>query len=128
MSGAQNWRAETDAGDYFGHRQKQLNLADRRPVIRRASDLVGPGIASSAVRLLDFNDPLATFNGFFSAASGATNGPDASQAHLGFISVDDELGGIQMFYGLSDGTARRRMFTRNPADASSIVWGTWAPV
>jgi hypothetical protein len=128
MSGAQNWREETNAQDYFSHQQKQVQLSDRRPVIRRASDLVGPGVGAAAVRLTDLNDVLATFNGFFSCLSTASNAPNATQSHVGFVSSDSEIGGIQMFYGLSDGIARRRIFTRNPADPSSIVWGTWAAV
>jgi hypothetical protein len=56
------------------------------------------------------------------------NGPDGAQAHMGFISVDDEIGGVQMFFGMSDGLARRRIFSRSPADATSITWGNWTAV
>ena len=128
MTGAENWRTETEATDYFGHQKKRVALDQRRPVIRRASDLVGPGIGAAAVRLTDLNDVLATFNGFYSCLATASNAPNATQSHIGFVSSDSEIGGIQMFYGMSDGIARRRIFTRNPADPSSIVWGTWAAV
>lgn len=127
----QNWRVPTDAEDYFLQRQKQLNIADRRPVIRRAGDLVGPGIGSGATRIIDFNDVLAMFNGFYSAAAGAYNAPPApgaAQAFVGFVVSDASLGGVQEFYGLRDGILRRRVFTRSPADATSITWGEWATV
>lgn len=34
-----NWRTEVDAEDYFGHQKKKLDIADRRPLIRRGSGL-----------------------------------------------------------------------------------------
>lgn len=125
MSNDRNWRTEVDAQDYFGHQKKQLQVADRRPVIRKPSDLVGPGIAASAVRITDFNDLLATYDGFFAGETGALNAPTAGQAYVGVVSSDSELGGSQVFYGLTDGDGYRRVFTRNPADASTIYWGTW---
>jgi hypothetical protein len=126
MSGAENWRTEVDAGDYFLHQKKKVDFSDRRPVIRRASDLVGPGIAPNAVRITDFNDVLATFNGFFSAATGATNAPTAGQAYVGWVSSDAELGGVQVFSGLTNSNTYRRTFRRNPADPNTLYWGTWA--
>ena len=70
MSG-QNWRMDgetgVDAGDYFLRQKKQGELADRRPVIRRASDLVGPGIAATAVRITDFDNVLAMWSSRVSA-------------------------------------------------------------
>lgn len=128
---SQNWRTEVDAQDYFGHQRKQLSLADRRPVIRRPSDLVGPGIAQSALRVEDLNDPLATYNGYFSIASGGLNAPTGSGAHVGFVSSDVELGGVQLFTNLSSGVTYRRTFVRNAMDLSShtaLIWSAWAAV
>lgn len=128
---SQNWRTEVDAQDYFGHQKKQLNLADRRPVIRRPSDLVGPGINIHATRITNFNDPLVTFNGFFSAAPAATNAPTNTGAYIGWVSSDAELGGIQLFTNLNNGTTYRRTFTRNALDPdshSALIWGAWAAV
>lgn len=124
----QNWRVETNAEDYLGHQKKQLQVADRRPVMRRASDLVGPGIAQTAVRITDFNDLLAQFNGFFSAGGDASNAPPVDQNYVGTVISDAEFGGVQQFFGMEDGELYRRIFTRNPGDASSISWGTWAVV
>lgn len=121
----QNWRTETNAGDYFGHQQKQLKIADRRPVIRNATDLVGPGITSNAVRITNFNDVLATFDGYFSADIGATNAPNATDAFVGYVSSDAELGGTQQFSDLTSQVVWTRTFTRSPLDASTIRWSTW---
>lgn len=135
---SQNWRTEINAQDYFGHQQKQLEIADRRPVIRRASDLVGPGINQNTARIVDFNDPIVTFNGFFSSIR-SENGPNVNAVgpdegfdthrYIGFVSSDAEIGGIQIFYDLANGTQYRRLFTRNPTDpgnANAITWGSWA--
>lgn len=123
MSG-QDWRIETNAGDYFGNQKKKAEVEARRPVIRKASDLVGPGIADQAVRITDFNDELATFNGTFSAADGALNSP-AAGAFIGTVLGDAELGGEQRFRSLVSGNEYTRVFVRNPGDAASIAWGAW---
>jgi hypothetical protein len=127
VSGGQssNWRTETNAGDYFGHQQRKLQIADRRPVIRKGSDLVGPGIGANAIRITDFNDLLATYNGYFGADAGAANAPPVEQPYVGITSSDSELGGVQVFYGLVDSTAYRRTFERGPYDPGSIYWSPW---
>lgn len=121
----QNWRTEITGQDYFGHQKKQAAVENRRPVIRKASDLVGPGIASSAVRITDFNNILATFNGYFSADAEATNAPNTTDQFIGFVSSDAELGGVQQFTSLTDGKVWVRVFNRNPADSSALYFGTW---
>src|SRR6478752_2320563 len=97
MSNERNWREDTNAETYFGHQQKQVNLADRRPVIRTASDLVGPGIDSNTVRITDYNDLLATFNGYYSSLAGAASAPNATEDFVGVVISDSALGGRQEF-------------------------------
>lgn len=118
----QNWRTGVDAQDYFTHRQKQANVADRRPVIRRASSLVGPGIGAYAVRLANLNDVLASFNGYYSAAQWTPGAPIDSQAFVGYVLSDADLGGVQVFTSLYDGAVYQRVFTRSPSDPSTIDW------
>lgn len=125
MSGQQNWRTEVDALDYFQHQRKQMAVENRRPVIRKPSDLVGPGIASNAITITDFNDSLAIFDGYFGAAAGAANAPTSGQAYVGFVTSDSERGGMQLFYGMTDGGTYKRLFQRSGADASAVSWGTW---
>ncbi len=126
MSGAHNWRSEDgDAEIYFGHKQKQLDVADRRPVIRRASDLVGPGIAADAVLLTDFNDQLAQFNGYFVAPAGSANAPNSNEAFIGFVAMDEMVGGVQTFNGMDSETQYVRYMRRHPLDSSYVTWGPW---
>jgi hypothetical protein len=125
MSGGDSSRPENDAFDYFNNQNKKLALADRRPVIRRASDLVGPGIADSAVRITDFNNMLATFNGYYSAAAGATNAPNDTGEFVGTVVMDAEFGGRQVFTDMDEGSEYTRVFQRAPADPETITWGAW---
>lgn len=125
MSGEKNWREDTTAETYFGHQQKQVSLADRRPVIRTSSDLVGPGISASAVRITDYNDLLATFNGYYSSEAGAANAPTAVEPFVGMIISDSTMGGRQEFTGLTSGIEYTRTFTRSPVDAEALGWTRW---
>lgn len=125
MSDQSNWRADVDAGTYFLHEKKQSQIANRRPTIRKASDLVGPGIQSTAVRLADFNDRLATYNGFFASEPGGSNAPNAEDSFVGLVVVDSLLGGWQQFRSLDTGFTYERLFTRSPYDPDTIFWGAW---
>lgn len=126
MSEAQNWRTETNSIDYFGHQKKRVALNERKPVIRKASDLVGPGIGAQAVRLTNYSDLLATYNGFYASEAGATDAPTPDEAYVGFVSGDAELGGVQMFTNLETEVRYQRVFRRNPSDPATIYWGDWA--
>ena len=131
---SQERRPEINASDYFSNSQRKLAVADRRPVIRRASDLVGPGISMNAIRITDYNDLLATFNGFFSS-NRAQNGPDVettgpdegfdTNTYSGFVSSDAELGGVQLITDLNTGTRYQRTFRRSPMDDATIYWTAW---
>lgn len=132
----QNWRTEVTAEDYFLHRKKEFEVADRRPVIRKPSDLagMGPGINFSATRITDFNDALATYNGYYSSMrslngpSPQVSGPDANydtNLYVGYVVMDAELGGIQEFTRLTTGVVYRRVFSRAPEDPEFILWGSW---
>jgi hypothetical protein len=118
-------RIEINGGDYFGHQKKKLQIADRRPVIRKAADLVGPGINANTVQITSYNDLLATYNGFFSSEAGASFAPNETDQFAGFTISDAALGGTQTFTSLATGVSYRRTFTRSPLDAGSIFWGDW---
>jgi hypothetical protein len=122
---SQDWRIETEATDYFQHRDKRLVTEERRPIIRKSSDLVGPGIGSGAVRITDYNDILATFNGYYSSVPGALYAPNPTDSFIGHVIMDTELGGRQTFTSLVSGNEYTRVFRRSPSDADSISYGAW---
>lgn len=123
--GVENWTVETDAEDYFLHQQKKLETADRRPVIRKASQLAGPGIGPSATRVTNWSDLLATYNGYYSSAPGAVDAPNAVENFVGTVIMDSEFGGRQVLVGLASSQEFQRMFIRNPGDETSISWSSW---
>lgn len=132
MPTEQNWRPETGMFDYLSHQNKATQVADRRPVIRKASDLVGPGIGASATVVTDWSNVLATFNGYFSS-SRALNAPFPdgddggydSHRYVGFVVTDETYGGKQIITDLDTGIDYSRIFRRAPADPGTIVWGPW---
>ena len=121
----QNWRTEVTAEDHFIHTKKAAQLADRRPVFRTSTDLVGPGIGAAAVRITNFNAPIATFNGYFSSLAGAIAAPNATEAFIGYVISDAVLGGQQVFTGLTSGVVYTRSFTRSPTDPEALGWTNW---
>lgn len=126
MAGEQGWRTDIDAETYFGSQKKKLEVADRRPVIRKPSDLgLGPGFSAQAVRITDFNDLLATYNGFFAAEIGAFGAPNDEESFVGIVVNDAEMGGVQRFTGMESGVDFRRLFRRNPSNAESIFYDAW---
>lgn len=128
MSEEQNWRTPIDGQDYFGAQKKRLNMAERRPAPRRASDLVGPGIDAHAIRITNFNAPLATFNGYYSATSDALEAPPETSSWVVAVSSDAELGGVQVATALATNVAYRRTFIRNVFDPDALVWTAWVVV
>lgn len=125
MTRESNWRPAVNSRDYLLNQQKKGAVADRRPVIRKASDLVGPGVGASATRITDFNDLLATFDGYYAADPGALDAPNNTDTFVGFVVMDSLLGGWQQFRSLETGVAYNRGFTRNPTDPATIYWGNW---
>lgn len=135
----QNWRPQISAEDYFGHKQKQLDVADRRPVIRKPADLagMGPGINAVCTPITDFNDLIAAYNGYYSAEL-ALNGPFPnpgdgrdSGKYVGMVVTDSEIGGYQQFTRVPNmylndyGNVYRREFSRADSDPDYIDWGPW---
>ena len=122
-----DWRIGIDAEDYLLSQKKQNQMTDRRPVIRKSSDLagMGPAINAGATLLADFNDPLATYNGFFSAEVDALNAPTDDERFIGFVTQDNTFGGKQTFTGLDSAIQYTRIFLRDALDASHTVFADW---
>lgn len=125
MNMGKDWRIETDGLDYFRSQKKTLEVADRRPVIRKASDLVGPGIGANTTSITNFNDLLATFNGYYSSEPGADNAPNETEAFVGQVISDALVGGTQVFTGLESETEYRRTFARSTEDPEALSWSPW---
>lgn len=123
-----NGRVPIDSSDFFLRQKKSLAMMERRPVRRRAADLVGPGIDSHTLRVPSLSDAVASFNGYYSVAAGSPDSPDPVGAFVGHVVSDAELGGVQVVTSLASGTRYQRVFTRNPYDPEWLTWGAWVLV
>lgn len=127
-------RPEINTHDYLTNQRKKLQMADRRPAGKRASDVVGPGMRQYARRVEDFSSPSATVNGYFSA-QGALNGPLSTSGapmdtspYVFWVVSDRELGGVQRATNLTTGAEWKRRFLRNATDYDFITWAAWISV
>lgn len=82
--------------DWMRREEKRMLDRERRPMPRRASDLLGPGIASHAVQLVDWSSAETAFNGFFYSVPGALNSPDSTRYWMGLTMATDEAYGQQV--------------------------------
>lgn len=144
--GQTNWRISQNFTDWATDIEKRLMHEERRPT-PTARSLLGPGIAMTSGRLLDWNDAVATVNGFWWSSPGALNTPDATDTTLsgkywmGRSQADGTSGfGVQWcaeFRPPPDGTGEittddmpwpqttwmRRWY--QPLDGSARTWSDW---
>lgn len=133
----QNWVVPTDALEFFSQQNRRIGQEERRPSVRKASDLLGPGIAPYAVPLTDFNSDMAAFNGLFIAEPStpyANNGPDNTKWWVGQTVADQFNGGWQMFSTFQPGdlvgarhTIMVRSFSLAP-DSNARFYSDWQPL
>lgn len=96
MSGHGGQRPNPRSAEHLIKRMQVDSLySSRRPVPHSASDLLGPGIASKAVRTFDWNADELAFNGLFYSEPGAQNGPDTNRYWMGFSEATPDGYGIQ---------------------------------
>lgn len=95
MGGQNSGRQPLTFGDWQGDIEKRALNAERRPQIRNASDLLGPGIAPNAVQLSDWDDEATAFNGLFYSEPGALHGPDNTSYWMGVVQVTEAGFGYQ---------------------------------
>lgn len=95
MAGQNNGRDLITASDLIGNMGKRILHDERRPQIRTAADVLGPGLAPKAVQLLDWNDAATAFNGIFFSEPGANNSPDITRYWMGTVFANDKGSGFQ---------------------------------
>lgn len=120
MTTPKDWRPSIDADDFFRNMEKRMSITERQPNIRKASDLVGPGIASYAIRLLDWNSQSARHNGFW-ITQDAANGPvDELGGPLMGITVASETGEVVQV-AFAQGNGPMRMYSRQVTAPGGIA-------
>lgn len=91
---ADNHNIITNAQDWMKDQQRRVSHQESRPQIRSAADLLGPGIAATAIQLVDWSSDETAFNGFFWSGPGAINGPDPTRSYIGTVVVTADGAGI----------------------------------
>ena len=84
MGGQNNWRTGITGEDWMRGMEKRVLHEERRPQIRTASDILGPGIAPYCIRIEDWNAPETLFNGFWYSEPGAFNAPKSDRYWIGY--------------------------------------------
>lgn len=96
MGGQNNWPQNITMNDWMRDMEKRILHEERRPQIRTASDLLGPGFGPYAIRVLDWNDDVTGFDGFFWADTGSRNSPDPAKAWMGQTVANSDGSGYQL--------------------------------
>lgn len=84
MGGTNAWRTGITGEDWMRGMEKRVLHEERRPQIRTASDILGPGIAPYCIRIEDWNAPETLFNGFWYSEPGAFNAPKSDRYWIGY--------------------------------------------
>lgn len=123
-----NWSPPSTGADVMGQMEKRVRREERRPLVRKAADLMGPSLGPYAVEVEDLNDEAATFNGILSVPIGALNGPLSTVPLVGEVHGIAGVGGRQTLstYRAIDAPHRTWARTYNYiAGTTTIIWGDW---
>lgn len=128
MSTPKNWTEPQTLSDWMRQKEKETAHSERRPQVRHAADIMGPGIAPRAVEIRDWNAEETSFNGFFYSLPGSINSPNDAESWAGQVIADPEGYGVQMVWNhraVAPIVNYRRRFSPN---GDGRIFGTWALV
>lgn len=106
---------------------KRLARLERRPASMSTSDLLGPGLASYAVGIIDWNATEATLNGFYYTFPGSLNSPDEALSWTGQTIAKDDGTGMQQVWN-TDGPVPIywvRTYAPNVVPGGPPVYDDW---
>lgn len=95
MGGSNSWRQQQSGADWMRDMEKRLLHEERRPGVRTAADLLGPGVAPFSVLVIDWNAAETAFNGFFHSEPGAFNTPGSTRYWMGISQATQDGYGFQ---------------------------------
>lgn len=104
MGGAVSWRQALSGEDWMREMEKRILHEERRPAVRTASDLMGPGLGPYSVLINDWNADETTFNGLFHSDPGALHTPDSARYWMGTSQATAGGYGLQRVTEYRDGT------------------------
>lgn len=127
--GQNNWAVDINFDDYMRSMEKRTLHEERRPSIRSAQDLLGPGFAPYAVPIGDWNDPAAAFNGYFLTTPGSINAPDNAKQWIGqTIAYSDGTGFQEVKENGTAGSPPLRRIRTFRMQGGVRTYSAWADV
>jgi len=130
MGGVNNQRTTITAADWMRQMEKRLLREERRPLIRKASDIMGPGLGPFTMQTWNWDAPETSFNGMFFSAPGALNGPDDTMYWIGETQGTADGAGYQQVTdfdpvtGAAMGACKIRYFY-TPVSGGARVFTDW---
>jgi hypothetical protein len=106
---------------------KRMVRLERRPASMSTTDLLGPGLASYAVGILDWNATEATLNGFYYTYPGSLGSPDPLLSWTGQTIAKDDGTGMQQVWN-TDGAVPIywvRTYAPNVVPGGPPVFDDW---
>jgi len=98
-----SWRPTIDFNDWMRDIEKRLMHEERRPSVRPAFDVVGPGISTYSQQVEDWNSDGPVVNGFFySTADQVVNSPDDTRKWMGLVQANALGQGLQRVWEYID--------------------------
>lgn len=117
---------------------KRLDREERRGTPTSAADMLGPAMSAQAVHIIDWNDEVATFNGFVYTQAGGINAPEVLDefgspitglSWAGQVIAREDGTGMQQAWNTEDPDSmyfRVRNFAPNALDPNAPpVFGEW---
>lgn len=104
MTSPTNWpHPDNDPELYLRHNEKRMAKEQRRPSVRKASDILGPGFAPLAVQVTDWNADELAFNGYWwsEGGTGVLNSPWEPSDWIGYTISNGETG-VQVVWEMLD--------------------------
>ena len=103
MAVANSWRQNETMSDWMRDIEKRLMHEERRPSVRPADELVGPGISTYSAHVDDWNSDGPVVNGFFySDADQVVNSPDDTKNWMGIVQANPIGQGVQRVWEYID--------------------------
>jgi hypothetical protein len=127
VSGPDGWIIPATAEDHIRRSDKRLTRLERLPRPMSPGDLLGPGMASQAVQIMDWNAVDATYNGFFYTNPGGFHSPDNTKSWTGQVIAKDNGTGMQHVWN-TDGPYPLywlRTYKPNPNPGGNPIFDSW---
>lgn len=124
----QGWSIPQDAEDYLRRLEKRLARLERHQGGGTSiNEVLGPGMASQAVQIIDWSSRDALLNGFYHSTPGAVNSPDPLLSWTGQVIAKDDGTGMQQVWNTNGPTTLywMRTYAPTPTNDGNVLFSVW---